>query len=80
MDKLELDIKVLTFNSVGFSKGQGFVEKLAGNQEDGFEQISGSLIREKIINDDDIPDYMMRPTIVKLLQDLKKIGSNTLFH
>ena len=80
LDKLELDIKVLTFNSVGFSKGQGFVEKLAGNQEDDFEQISGSLIREKIINDDDIPDYMMRPTIVKLLQDLKKIGSNTLFH
>jgi pyruvate kinase len=80
LDKLELDIKVLTFNSVGFSKGQGFVEKLAGNQEDDFEQISGSLIREKIINDDDIPDYMMRPTIVKLLQDLKKVGSNTLFH
>ena len=80
LDKLELDIKVLTFNSVGFSKGQGFVEKLAGNQEDDFKQISGSLIRQKIINDDDIPDYMMRPTLVKLLQDLKKIGSNTLFH
>ena len=80
LDKLELDIKVLTFNSVGFSKGQGFVEKLDGNQEDDFEQISGSIIREKIINDDDIPDYMMRPTIVKLLKDLKKIGSNTLFH
>ena len=44
------------------------------------EEISGSRIREKIMNDEEIPEYLMRPGIVKILKKWYKKSPNTLFH
>ena len=79
-DKLELEIKILTFNSVSFKKDHGLIENRLEHKEEEFEKISGSIIRDKIINSNDIPDYMMRPSISKLLKTLRKTDPESLFH
>jgi ATP sulfurylase len=80
-DTLELDIKILSFNSVSFLKGKGLMEDATqSDSENKVEKISGSVIREQIMNNGDIPDYLMRSSIVKILKDWKNKDIKTLFH
>jgi len=80
-DTLELDIKILSFNSVSFLKGKGLMEDATqSDSENKVEKISGSVIREQIMNNGDIPDYLMRSSIVKILKDWKNKDIETLFH
>ena len=76
-DKLELGIKILTFGSVSYKKGHGVIEKKAEDREKDFQKISGSIIRNNLMQNDQIPHYMMRPTIIELL---KNINPEFLFH
>ena len=79
-DNLNMDIKILSFNSVSFHKEKGLVDELIDSDDiKNIETISGSIIREKIMNDGDIPDYLMRPSIVKILKDWKSDDSHSLF-
>jgi ATP sulfurylase len=80
-DTLELDINILSFNSVSFLKGKGLMEDATQSDSDNkVEKISGSVIREQIMNNGDIPDYLMRSSIAKILKDWKNKDIKTLFH
>jgi len=79
-DHLNLDIKILSFNSVSFHKEKGMIDiSSQGSDDQKIEKISGTIIREKIMSDGEIPDYLMRPSIVKILKDWKNNDPKTLF-
>ncbi len=79
-DTLEMDINILSFNSIYFQKGKGHIEDVNQLEKgDKIESISGSDIRERIMNDKEIPDYLMRSSIVKILKDWKNKNPSTLF-
>ena len=76
-DKLELSIKILAFDPVSYKKGYGVIEKKPEDKEEDLQKISGSIIRNSLMNNYEIPQYMMRTTIVDVL---KKINPEFLFH
>tara|TARA_A100000164_G_scaffold357697_1_gene368586 strand:- start:461 stop:1840 length:1380 start_codon:yes stop_codon:yes gene_type:complete len=76
-DKLDLGIRILAFDPVSYKKGHGVIEKRIEGKEKDMQGISGSIIRNNLMNNDQIPQYMMRPNILKLL---KKIKPEFLFH
>ena len=76
-DNLELGIKILAFDPVSYKKGHGVVEKRSEDKEKDLQKISGSIIRNNLIKNDQIPPYMMRSSLVELL---KKINPEFLFH
>jgi ATP sulfurylase len=79
-DQLNLDIKILSFNSVSYNKEKGMINVSSQDSADQkIEKISGSIIRDKIMSDGEIPDYLMRPSIVKILKDWKTNDPQTLF-
>tara|TARA_B100000029_G_scaffold179367_1_gene176913 strand:+ start:3146 stop:5344 length:2199 start_codon:yes stop_codon:yes gene_type:complete len=81
LENLDMGIKILSFNSVSFKKGAGLTEDSTGkDKEEKVEKISGSIIREQIINDGEIPEYLMRNSIVKILKEWKQESPQTLFH
>ena len=76
-DKLELNIKILAFDPVSYKKGHGVIEKKPEDKEEDLQKISGSIIRNNLMNNDQIPPYMMRTAIINLL---KKMNPEFLFH
>jgi ATP sulfurylase len=79
-DQLNLDIKILSFNSVSYNKEKGMINVSSQDSADQkIKKISGSIIRDKIMSDGEIPDYLMRPSIVKILKDWKTNDPQTLF-
>ena len=79
-DMLEMDIKIINFNSITFEKGKGLTEKSSKEKQNKTVEISGSVIREKIINNGQISEQVMRPSIVKMLKRWKKEDPMSLFH
>jgi len=80
IDSLDMEIRIISFDSVLFEEGVGLSEKKFIDMQKNIEEISGSRIREKIMNDEEIPEYLMRPGIVKILKKWYKKSPNTLFH
>ena len=76
-DNLDLGIKILAFDPVSYKKGYGVVEKRSEDKEEDLQKISGSIIRNNLIKNDQIPPYMMRSSVVELL---KNINPKFLFH
>tara|TARA_B100001248_G_C27387294_1_gene460345 strand:+ start:120 stop:2285 length:2166 start_codon:yes stop_codon:yes gene_type:complete len=70
-ETLDLDIKIIPFYPVVYKSGHGLVEETSKNKEEILQKISGSIIRNYLINKKPIPKYMMRPSISNLLRKMK---------
>ena len=62
---------------MSYKKGRGVIEKKPEDKEEDLQKISGSIIRNNLMNNDQIPPYMMRTAIINLL---KKMNPEFLFH
>ena len=65
------------WNPVSYKKGRGVIEKKPDDKEEDLQKISGSIIRNNLMNNDQIPPYMMRTAIINLLE---KMNPEFLFH
>ena len=70
-DKLDLNIKIISFYPVVYKNGHGLIEQTSKNKEKNLQKISGSIIRNYLVNKKPIPKYMMRPSISNLLRKIK---------
>ena len=70
-DTLDLNIKIISFYPVVYNSGRGLIEQKPKHNKENFQKISGSIIRDYLINKKPIPNYMMRPSISNLLHKIK---------
>ena len=70
-DTLDLNIKTISFYPVAYKSGHGLIEQTSKNKEEILQKISGSIIRNYLVNKKPIPKYMMRPSISNLLRNIK---------
>jgi ATP sulfurylase len=70
-DKLgDVGIKIVYFDKVGYSKSLGkMVEKDGQKQNDDIESISGTKIRDALLNDNTIPNTFIRKNIMEFLKE-----------
>ena len=76
-DTLDLDVKIISFYPVAYKSGHGLIEQTSKNKEKILKKISGSIIRNYLVNKKPIPKYMMRPSISSFLSNIK---TEFLFH
>jgi len=80
-DELDIGLKILKFKKVGYSSKRNIITNDYSNNEteDSFVEISGSRIRELIIQGQDIPDYLLRPSLFKELTSMINNNPDSLF-
>jgi ATP sulfurylase len=79
-DSLDLGINILTFDPVSFVNGE---VALGGSScsSDGqtVKPISGSAVRDCLVRGEEIPDYLMRKQVSKILHDMIKHDAASIF-
>ena len=66
----DLDVQPIMINEPRYCKkcGHTVTEKNCGHEDQDHEEISGTIVREKIKNKQEIPDYMMRKEVADVLK------------
>ena len=66
----DVGIKIVYFDKVGYSKSlRKMVEKDGQKQNDDIESISGTKIRDALLNDNTIPNTFIRKNIMDFLKE-----------
>ena len=79
-DSLDLGINILTFEPVSFVNGEVAVEGSSGSSDEQIvKPISGSAVRDCLVRGEEIPDYLMRKQISKILHDMIEHDAASIF-
>jgi len=79
-DSLDLGVNILSFEPVSFSK-KGLALSGWSNTKDGaeFKSISGSAVRDCLVQGEEIPEYLMRKEISTILHQLMEQDPDSMF-
>jgi ATP sulfurylase len=79
-DTLDLGINILPFEPVSFVNGEVVLGEGSGSSgEQTVKPISGSAVRDCLVRGEEIPDYLMRKQVSKILHDMIKHDATSMF-
>ena len=79
-DSLDLGINFLTFEPVSFVNGEVALGGSSGSSDEQIvKPISGSAVRDCLVRGEEIPDYLMREEISKILHDMIRDDAASMF-